>query len=208
MITAISTAQEASAADLQRMNDLEQVSRKIDKIVDAIANVALQTNMLAVNGAIEAARAGEYGKGFAVVATDIRNLAQDAAENAETIKDLVKAIQDQIALVVRDMDEIGKTALAEVEKAKGTTQKLEQVEGDMATVLDGNKGIGEIGVKLEAMVAETQKGIEQIGTAAEQASKLVLEAQTAAQEQSKGAEQLAAGIEEISSVADELQSAA
>ena len=46
------------------MAALEQVSRRIDKIVDAITTVSIQTNMLAVNGSIEAARAGEFGKGF------------------------------------------------------------------------------------------------------------------------------------------------
>ncbi|MBE7199693.1 MAG: methyl-accepting chemotaxis protein, partial [Parafilimonas terrae] len=80
----------------EQIHGLEQVSRKIDKIVDAITTVAIQTNMLAVNGSIEAARAGEFGKGFMVVSTDIRNLARDSSENAERIKDLVKAIQDQI----------------------------------------------------------------------------------------------------------------
>ena len=53
--------------------------------------------MLAVNGSVEAARAGEFGKGFAVVSTDIRNLARDCAENADRIKDTVKAIQDRSA---------------------------------------------------------------------------------------------------------------
>ncbi|MBK9444195.1 MAG: hypothetical protein IPN53_24045 [Comamonadaceae bacterium] len=33
------------------------MSRRIDKIVDAITTVSVQTNMLAVNGSIEAARA-------------------------------------------------------------------------------------------------------------------------------------------------------
>ena len=74
-----------------QINALELVSRRIDKIVDAITTVSIQTNMLAVNGAIEAARAGEFGKGFVVVSTDIRNLAHDSSENAERIKDMVKA---------------------------------------------------------------------------------------------------------------------
>ena len=87
-----------------------------DKIVDAITQVSIQTNMLAVNGSIEAARAGEYGKGFVVVATDIRNLAHDSAENADRIKDMVKAIQDQIGFVGRDLSEIMNTALGEVER--------------------------------------------------------------------------------------------
>ena len=74
--------------------------------------------MLAVNGSVEAARAGEFGKGFAVVSTDIRNLARDSAENADRIKDTVKAIQDQIVGVRSDLTEIADAAAAEVEKNK------------------------------------------------------------------------------------------
>jgi methyl-accepting chemotaxis protein len=78
LITGISSSADASRASIKQMKDLELVSRRIDKIVDAISTVSIQTNMLAVNGSIEAARAGEFGKGFVVVATDIRNLAHDS----------------------------------------------------------------------------------------------------------------------------------
>ena len=106
LVTGLSTSAEASRASIKQMNALELVSRRIDKIVEAISTVSIQTNMLAVNGAIEAARAGEFGKGFVVVATDIRNLAHDSSENADRIKDLVKAVQDQIGVVGRDLSEI------------------------------------------------------------------------------------------------------
>lgn len=85
MITAIATALEASRENLDEMVTLEKVTRNIDKVVDGIGNVATKTGMLAVSGAVEAARAREYGKGFAVVSTDIQNLADDAAKNAEEI---------------------------------------------------------------------------------------------------------------------------
>ncbi|WP_309296145.1 methyl-accepting chemotaxis protein [Sphaerotilus sp. FB-3] len=94
LVSSISDSVASTRTSLQQIKELELVSRKIDKIVDAITQVSIQTNMLAVNGSIEAARAGEYGKGFVVVATDIRNLAHDSAENADRIKDLVKGIQD------------------------------------------------------------------------------------------------------------------
>ena len=84
---------ESSNESREQITSLEQVSRRIDKIVDAITTVSIQTNMLAVNGSVEAARAGEFGKGFAVVSTDIRNLARESAENAERIKDTVKSIR-------------------------------------------------------------------------------------------------------------------
>ena len=62
---------------LELIAGLESISRNIDKIVDGIGMVSIQTNMLAVNGSVEAARAGEFGKGFAVVSKDIRSLARE-----------------------------------------------------------------------------------------------------------------------------------
>ena len=76
---------------------LEAVGRQIEKIVDAIALVAVQTSMLAVSGSVEAARAGDAGRGFAVVSNDIRSLAREASENVERVKDTVRGILDQIA---------------------------------------------------------------------------------------------------------------
>ena len=95
MITAIGSSADAAREAGRQVAELEQISRRIDKIVDAISTVAMQTNMLAVNGSVESARAGEFGKGFAVVSTDIRNLARDSADNADQIKDLVKTVQDR-----------------------------------------------------------------------------------------------------------------
>lgn len=93
--------------------------------------VAIQTNMLAVSGTIEAARAGEYGKGFAVVASDIRNLAMDSFANAEKIKDVVRIMQDQVQVVLRDIEEVLSSALIETEKAKTVLEDLHGIETHM-----------------------------------------------------------------------------
>jgi methyl-accepting chemotaxis protein len=163
--------------------------------------------MLAVNGSIEAARAGEFGKGFVVVATDIRNLAHDSAENADRIKDLVKAVQDQIGMVGRDLDEIVATAISEVEKAKTSTANLITIETDIAVVETGSKEILAAANEIAAAIGQVKKGIEQISAAAQEADKAATESAAAAKQQSQGAEELAAAIEEIASLADELQSA-
>jgi methyl-accepting chemotaxis protein len=207
LITAISNSATDTRVSIKQVKDLALVSRRIDKIVEAIANVSIQTNMLAVNGSIEAARAGEFGKGFAVVATDIRNLARDSAENADSIKDLVKAVQDQIQVVSRDLDEIVETALSEVEKAKVSTTNLFTIEADVAEVEKGTSEILAAANEIAVAVTQAKKGIDQIAAASQQADKSAGEAASAAQMQSKGTEDLAAAIEEIASLADELQSA-
>jgi len=208
LIEGLSTSADASRGSIKQMNDLELVSRRIDKIVEAISTVSIQTNMLAVNGAIEAARAGEFGKGFVVVATDIRNLAHDSSENADRIKDLVKAVQDQIGIVGRDLTEIVASAVSEVAKAKTTTTDLVSIETDILAVEKGTQEILSASEEIAAALGQVKKGIEQISAAATEADKAATEAAGAAQQQAKGAEDLAAAIEEISSLADELQSAA
>lgn len=208
MIRGIATAMEAGKKSVAEIQELDVISRKIDKIVDAIANVAIQTSMLAVNGAVEAARAGEFGKGFAVVSTDIQNLANDAAENAEQIKDLVKAIQDQIAIVRTDLISIAEGSMSEVEKAKTSTDALVIIARDMGTVLGNNKKIADAAQEIAASVTQAKTGMEQIAAAAEQAKTAAGQAATAAKQQAQGAEELSAAIDHIASTADELQSAA
>ena len=137
LIAGVTGSLEESKKIRDQVGALEGVSRKIDKIVDAISTVAIQTNMLAVNGSIEAARAGEFGKGFMVVSIDIRNLARDSSENAERIKDLVKGIQDQIVVVRRDLDEISVSTAAEVEKNKLITSSMLVVRDDLGVVVQG-----------------------------------------------------------------------
>jgi methyl-accepting chemotaxis protein len=207
MIEAIASSAKATRESTQEVAELEQISRRIDKIVDAIGTVSIQTNMLAVNGSVESARAGEFGKGFAVVSTDIRNLARDSAENADQIKELVKTIQDRVVQVRGDLDETSRLAFAEVERATETTTRLEQIERDMVVVNDAGQEVLEAAEEIARATGEAQRGLEQIAAAAEQAEMLTQQAAGATEEQRQGTEQLATAVEEIAALADELQSA-
>ena len=115
---------ETTRQSLGLIAGLEGVSRSVDKIVDGIGMVSIQTNMLAVSGSVEAARAGDFGKGFAVVSKDIRSLARDSGDNAGRIKDTVRAIQDQIATVRRELEQIIAAAEAENQKNVGVLASL------------------------------------------------------------------------------------
>lgn len=205
MSEGISSAAQISMTAAKNIRGLEETTRRIDKIVDAIVNVTIQTNMLAVNGSIEAARAGEFGRGFSVVAGDIRALANESAENADKIKDLVRGIQNQIKRVAADTELSSKTSFEEVEKAKKTTHNLNIIEESMVNILKGaveiQKGAEESMVALE----QVRKGVDQIATAAQESSSGAEQASAAAAEQAKGMQQLAEAIEEISGLADELQ---
>jgi hypothetical protein len=205
LIGNIAAAAAAAVDSARNVKELEERTRRIDKIVDAIVMVTVQTNMLAVNGNVEAARAGEYGRGFSVVAGDIRSLANESSENADRIKDLVRQVQSQIARVAGDIETAGKTAVAETEKAKVTTQALERISNDV----DGSaKAIQEVSIGAsEAAKALEQAGkaTEQISAAATQMTNATAEAASAGEEASKAAQEIAQAVEEIASQADDLQ---
>jgi len=205
MIAGISSTAQISLVAAKNIKNLEETTRQIDKIVDAIVNVTIQTNMLAVNGSIEAARAGEFGRGFSVVASDIRALANESAENTDKIKDLVRGIQNQIQRVSEDTDLSSKSSFAEVEKAKKITHNLNVIEETMIKMLNESREIQQDSEESLVALEQARKGVEQIASAAQEASSGAQQASVAAAEQAKGMQELAEAIEEISGLADELQ---
>jgi methyl-accepting chemotaxis protein len=205
LITGVEQAVSDTRNSLGLVGALDQVSRRIDKIVDGISLISIQTNMLAVSGSVEAARAGEFGRGFAVVSSDIRNLAREAADNAGRIKDTVRTIQDQISSVRRDLEQIMTGADIELQKSRAITATLALVEADIAGVKGGQEEIGKGAEAILTAASESLAGARNIAAAAEETGSAATEAATAARQQARGAEDLAAATEEIASLADELQ---
>lgn len=74
----------------QCMEDISRSSEETTKIIQAIDEIAFQTNLLSLNAAVEAARAGEAGAGFSVVSEEVRNLAFRAAKSANDTADMLK----------------------------------------------------------------------------------------------------------------------
>ncbi|QTA88030.1 methyl-accepting chemotaxis protein [Desulfonema magnum] len=205
LISNISKSSEASSQAVTNVRILDDRTNNINKIVDKIVNVSLQTNMLAVNGSIEAARAGEFGRGFSVVAGDIRTLANDSSENAEQIRDMVRSMQTQINIVAGDLEIGGKVAAEEVLSAKKTTDNLDTIEADMGEVEIGIQYISTGADEIKVALEQANKAVIVIANAAEEASKVTDEASKAAEEGNKGMQIIAEAIEDIASQADEMQ---
>ncbi|WP_418006456.1 methyl-accepting chemotaxis protein [Nostoc piscinale] len=111
----------------QKVKRLGESSQQISRVVSLINQIAMQTNLLAINAGIEAARAGEEGQGFAVVAEEVGELAARSAAATQEIEQIVENIQRETSAVVQAM-EIGTTQVGEgarvVEEAK---QNLGQI---------------------------------------------------------------------------------
>jgi len=205
MIVNIGQAAQMSLGSAKNVLELEERTRRIDKIVDAIVMVTVQTRMLAVNGNVEAARAGEFGRGFSVVAADIRSLANESSENADRIKDLVKSIQGQITKVVTDIEGAGIKAKEEAERAKVSTSNLERMAKDIKEVQLGVNVIAKGSDVAVNALQQASKASEQIATASEEMNRASTESATAAEQGLKAAQEILQAVEEIAAQADELQ---
>lgn len=140
---------------------LGQRSDMIGEIVEAIGDIANQTNLLSLNAAIEAARAGDNGRGFAVVAEEVRKLAEKSAISAKQIAGLLSSIQSETADAVR----MTETTRSEV------TQGLKQAQTAGASFSDISASVEEVSKQIEEVSAVTEQmsaGSQQVASAAEE----------------------------------------
>jgi len=140
---------------------LEGMSVGIKAIVDQseslleanrlVADVAGQTDLLAMNAAIEAAHAGEAGKGFSVVSDEIRKLAETSAEQS-------KQINANLSAVVKSIESIDSANLQTREAFDRTNEAVAAI----SRVIDSLEGFVTRFGQVARQVQESMKAMEQI----------------------------------------------
>jgi methyl-accepting chemotaxis protein len=142
------------------------------------------------------------------VSGDIRKLARDSAANAERARDVVRAMQDGIVTVRRDLDQVVSAAEVEVARNRGVLDRFATILTEMNDMRGASAAILQGSDAILAATREIRSGTEQIASVAEEASSAARQAAGAAQQQAQSAEDLAAAIEEIASLANALIGAA
>lgn len=115
---------------VKSMNLISASGEKILHMTDMINDIALQTNILALNASIEAARAGEAGKGFSIVAEEVKNLAVKTTEAAQEISALITNTVNVIADGTKIADETERSVLESATGANEAARIMEQITAD------------------------------------------------------------------------------
>src|SRR3954451_10769238 len=143
-------------------------SEQVGGIVEAIQDIARQTNLLPWNPAIEAARAGERGRGFAVVADEVRQLAERAAQSAADAGDLIAGIQGETHEAVQLVRDAASRTHAGTEASDRARTTLEEIDGAVGRISLELGGMSKLTSDIANFAEETAASAEEMSATTEQ----------------------------------------
>ncbi|CAN1211031.1 methyl-accepting chemotaxis protein [Tumidithrix helvetica PCC 7403] len=183
------------AETAKKVKRLGEASQQISKVVVLIDQIALKTNMLAVNASIEAARAGEEGRGFAVVAEEVGALATQSATATKEIERIVATIQQETSEVVEAME-------ASTEQVVAGTQQVESARKSLGQIVEVSRQVNELFQSISgATVSQVQTSeavkvlMQNLATMSHQSSQTSRDVSDALQDTVSVANQLQASVE-------------
>ena len=193
LLTANSTENNNATLEVNNIvRKVEESSKKIGVITQAIGDIAEQTNLLALNAAIEAARAGEHGRGFSVVAEEVRKLAEQSSNAVIEIESLISNVQDQSRLAVGAME---KTREA-MEHQNTSVTETENIFNDISRSID----------EMRARMEDIQVYNRNMNNRKDELVGVITNIAAAAQETSASTEEVSASTEEQLATMEEIAS--
>ncbi|MBT2657814.1 methyl-accepting chemotaxis protein [Bacillus sp. ISL-18] len=166
------------------VNEVDVRMEEINAIIEVIAKITDQTNLLSLNASIESARAGEHGRGFAVVANEVRNLAEQSKASAVEIKRIVESIKSVVKKAVQAMEQTNQAVSAQdvavtetraiftdiLSAIHNLAEKVEEVQGTIRQSQSNKEAVSQEMDSISSVSEQTAAATDEVSASAEQIS--------------------------------------
>ncbi len=179
------------------INDISGMSDALGEANTVIANIASQTNLLAMNAAIEAAHAGDAGAGFSVVADEIRSLAENASDQAKIVKGRLKDVTQAVKRIVDISIETDKAFGRIAGSISGVQQIFEEIRSAMGEQASGGEELLTILSGMTDITTTVRSGSVEMNQGNTQILEVITSLNAISQEVKNAIEEIARGTGEI-----------
>nr|WP_321411507.1 methyl-accepting chemotaxis protein [uncultured Carboxylicivirga sp.] len=131
----------------KQINDSHVAVTLIAKKINIVNQIAMQTNILALNASIESTKAGASGKGFKVVANEVKQL----AELSKKAADEIVALANDSAFIVNQFSSSIDETLPHIEEALKMVKEIQYASAEQLS------GVIEIGNAINELDKVSQK---------------------------------------------------
>lgn len=144
------------------IHSLSERAQAIRQITTTVADIAEQTNILALNASVEAARAGEHGKGFAIVATEVKALAEQSKTATVEVTKILGEIRRAADAAVVSNDESSKAVDAAEIVVAAAEEIIDRLRGTLTEALQSAEVIRASCQQQAAVVVQLNEGMKDV----------------------------------------------
>lgn len=189
----------------EEINSLNYEVKNIRDIINIIADISEQINLLSLNAAIEAARAGDAGKGFAVVANEIKKLADQTKRSSIKIHDIINNVKIKTELVVKMSDNSSNVIEHQIHSLKNTSMAFDKTFFSINQIDNELKGVFKAIEKIVSTKEATRSAMKRISSISQETTQTTKQVSEATQDQIKEIEEVADFSKKLNEIVEKLE---
>ena len=156
VLQSLTDAMDSNGSMHAEVQSLGRFVAELQQMATEVADIAAQTNILAINAAIEAAHAGAEGRGFAVLAQEVRKLSAMSGETGRRMAAKVTLIGEAIGAARASAEASAKREAASAQASDGAIHGVLRRFRDVTEAMEASaESLKQASVGIQAEIVES-----------------------------------------------------